>query len=203
MICVTECESVGKGRIRIKFDHGVQLVLYRSEARSFQLREGAEMTEEMYQKLLDEVISKRAKKRAMHLLEQMERTESQLREKLRQGDYPQECIDAAIDYVKSFHYVDDFRYACTYVRYSQEKMSRRQMRMKLGQKGISRELIERAIEEEYQADEHEQIQQILQKRHFSTGESDEKEFQRTYQYLMRRGFSGSDVLKAMKHQQYA
>lgn len=203
MICVTECESVDKGRIRIKFDQGMQLVLYRSEARLFQLREGAEITGEMYQKLLDEVVSKRAKKRAMHLLEQMDRTESQLREKLRQGDYPQECIDAAVDYVKHFHYVDDFRYACTYVRYSQEKMSRRQMRMKLGQKGVSRELIERALEEEYQADEQQQIQQILQKRHFSTGESDEKEFQRTYQYLMRRGFSGSDVLKAMKHQQYA
>ena len=33
---------------------------------------------------------------------------------------------------------------------------------------------------------------------FVPEEADEKEFQRTYQYVMRRGFKSSDILKAMK-----
>ena len=33
---------------------------------------------------------------------------------------------------------------------------------------------------------------------FDPEEADEREFQRTYQYVMRRGFKSSDILKAMK-----
>lgn len=199
MIDVIKCDFLKKGRICVHFDNGTQFVLYRSEARAFRIEKEARLTEENYQKLLDEVVTKRAKKRAMYLLERMDRTESQLREKLKLGGYPEESIDAAIAYVKKFHYLDDYRYACTFVRYSQEKMSRQQMRMKLGQKGISRELIESALNEEYRADEQEQIFRLLQKRHFVEGTAaDDKEFRRTYQYLIRRGFRSNDILKAMK-----
>ena len=41
MIYVTECESLGKGKLRIRFDNGVELSLYRSEARQFKLSEDA------------------------------------------------------------------------------------------------------------------------------------------------------------------
>ena len=68
MIYVTECESLGKGKLRIRFDNGVELSLYRSEARQFKLSEDAAIEEDDYRKLLDEVVAKRATKRAMHLL---------------------------------------------------------------------------------------------------------------------------------------
>lgn len=198
MIYVTECESLGKGKLRIRFDNGVELSLYRSEARQFKLSEDAAIEEEDYRKLLDEVVAKRATKRAMHLLERMDRTEHQLREKLRAGGYPEECIDAAVEYVKRYHYIDDLRYACTFVRLSQERLSRLQIKMKLSQKGISKELIEQALEEEYEAQELEQIYRLLEKRGYVAENADEKEFRRTYQFLMRRGFKSNEILTAMK-----
>lgn len=198
MIIVKEIEAVGKGRYRVKFDTGVTCLLYRKEMSSFSIEKGKEITAQQYQKLLEEVVGKRAKKRALHLLEQMDRTEKQLRDKLLANEYPQSCIDGAIAYVKGFHYLDDSRYASNYVRFSQEKMSRVQMKQKLMQKGIASSVIADAIEEEYVADEMEQIMALLQKRKFVPEEADEKEFQRTYQYVMRRGFKSSDILKAMK-----
>ncbi len=198
MIIVKEIEAVGKGRYRVKFDTGVTCLLYRKEMSSFSIEKGKEITAQQYQELLEEVVGKRAKKRALHLLEQMDRTEKQLRDKLLANEYPQSCIDGAIAYVKGFHYLDDSRYASNYVRFSQEKMSRVQMKQKLMQKGIASSVIADAIEEEYVADEMEQIMALLQKRKFVPEEADEKEFQRTYQYVMRRGFKSSDILKAMK-----
>lgn len=198
MIIVKEIEVVGKGRYRVKFDTGVTCLLYRKEMSSFSIEKGKEITAQQYQELLEEVVGKRAKKRALHLLEQMDRTEKQLRDKLLANEYPQSCIDGAIAYVKGFHYLDDSRYASNYVRFSQEKMSRVQMKQKLMQKGIASSVIADAIEEEYVADEMEQIMALLQKRKFVPEEADEKEFQRTYQYVMRRGFKSSDILKAMK-----
>ena len=61
----------------------------------------------------------------------MDRTEHQLREKLRASEYPEEVIEEAIEYVKSFHYIDDERYAETFTRYKKEKMSRQQIKQKL------------------------------------------------------------------------
>ena len=198
MIIVKEIEAVGKGRYRVKFDTGVTCLLYRKEMSSFSIEKGKKITAQQYQELLEEVVGKRAKKRALHLLEQMDRTEKQLRDKLLANEYPQSCIDEAIAYVKGFHYLDDSRYASNYVRFSQEKMSRVQMKQKLMQKGIASSVIANAIEEEYVADEMEQIMALLRKRKFVPEEADEKEFQRTYQYVMRRGFKSSDILKARK-----
>jgi len=198
MITVAECSHRDKGKIDVRFDNGTEVALYRSEARQFELQEASSITEEEFDRLVGEVVGKRAKKRAMYLLERMDRTEYQLRQKLTDGGYPQVCVDAAIDYVKSFHYLDDYRYACTFVRCAQEKMSRRQIKIKLSHKGIAGEMIEQALAEEYEADEQEQIQALLQKRHFVSEKSDVKEFQRTYQYLMRRGFPSSEILKAMR-----
>ena len=198
MIIVKEIEAVGKGRYRVQFDTGVTCLLYRKEMSSFSIEKGKKITAQQYQELLEEVVGKRAKKRALHLLEQMDRTEKQLRDKLLANEYPQSCIDGAIAYVKGFHYLDDSRYASNYVRFSQERMSRVCLKQKLMQKGIASSVIEEAIEEAYVADEMEQIMALLQKRKFNPEEADEKEFQRTYQYVMRRGFKSSDILKAMK-----
>lgn len=140
----------------------------------------------------------RAKKRALHLLERMDRTEHQLREKLRASEYPEEVIEEAIEYVKSFHYLDDERYAENFTRYKKEQMSRQQIKQKLMLKGVSREIIENAIEDEYDVDEAVHIRSILKKKHFKAAAADEGEFRRVYSYLMRRGFRSSDILKEMK-----
>lgn len=198
MIEIKEIEKASKGRYRVVFDTGVRCLLYRKELSSCSLEHERYLPEQEYQKLLEEVVGKRAKKRALHLLEQMDRTERQLRDKLLASEYPDCCIDEAIAYVKKFHYLDDARYADNFVRFSQEKMSRLQMKQKLMQKGIAIGVIEAAIDKEYAADEMEQIMVLLRKRKFVPGEADEKEFQRTYQYVLRRGFQSSDILKAMK-----
>jgi regulatory protein len=198
MVTVTECRPADKGRWILTFDNGITFPLYRSEVRQFKLQEEAAVTDEAFTRLMEDVVGKRAKKRALHLLERMDRTEYQLRRKLITGGYPQVCVDAAIDYVKSYHYLDDHRYACSYIRCSQEKMSRRQMKMKLAEKGVAADVIEHALLESYEADEQEQIESLLAKRGFVPDEADDREFQRTYRYLLRRGFQSCDILRAMK-----
>lgn len=141
----------------------------------------------------------RAKKRALYLLERMDRTEQQLREKLKSSDYPEEVIEEAIEYVKSFHYLDDERYAENFTRYKKENMSRQQIKQKLMLKGVSKDIIQNAIEEEYDVDESIHIRNILEKKHFSYETADEGEFRRVYGYLLRRGFRSNDILKEMKY----
>ncbi|MBR3811792.1 MAG: regulatory protein RecX [Agathobacter sp.] len=197
-IQVVLLEKLDKGKRRITFDNRERCILYFSEFRGLHVEEGSYISYEVYEKIISEIIGKRAKKRALHLLEQMDRTEQQLREKLMLSEYPQRCIEDAIAYVKRFHYLDDGRYAHTFTRYKKDKMSRQQILQKLMSKGIARDVIAIAIEEEYDADESVQIRSILEKKHFSNDMADEGEFRRTYNYLLRRGFCSNDILKEMK-----
>lgn len=198
MVAVNNYEALGKGRYRVAFDNGVSCVLYRSEAAQLSIKAQCSLTDENYDYLINEIVGKRAKKRAMHILEQMDRTEYQLREKLAKGEYPQECIDSAVEYVKKYRYLDDERFASSYVRYHQEKLSRQQLSVKLSQKGVSKDIIAEALEMEYEADDGEKIRNLLSKRHFDPDNTDRQENNKIYQYILRRGFKSSDILKEMR-----
>ena len=58
---------------------------------------------------------KRAKHRALYLLERCDRTEQELRTKLSRS-YEPEIVEEAIRYVKQYGYIDDKRYAATFWR---------------------------------------------------------------------------------------
>ena len=107
---VTKVEMLTKIKYKVYLDEEFAFVLYKGELSHYRIVEGTLLEEDTVQEILQKVICKRAKLRAMHLLEDMDRSESALREKLRQGLYPPEAVEAAISYVKSFGYLDDARY---------------------------------------------------------------------------------------------
>jgi regulatory protein len=147
----------------------------------------------LYEQILKEIQIPRAKKRAMHLLEKMDRTEQQLRTKLREAGYASEAIEEAISYVKSYHYIDDERYARTYIRIHQQSKSKQRLKMDLLKKGIDKEVIDLALEEEFEQSEEEMILQLLKKKHYDPSTADQKERNKMYRFLMQRGFRSSDI----------
>lgn len=195
---VTSIEKSDRGRKVLCLDNKIELQLYAGEVRKYGLEMGSQVSEELYQEILHEILGKRATKRAMHLLERQEKTEYQLREKLRQNSYPQEAIEDAIEYVKRYHYVDDVRYAKTFVLYHQEKRSRLRLKTDLLRRGIKGDVIDAALEEVFTFDEREQMRELLTKRRFPQNVGDDGEFRKNYQFLMRRGFKSSDILSVMK-----
>ena len=63
--------------------------LYSKEIRQFELKEGVELKDGVYGEILA-VLTKRAKERCLYLLDDMARTEQQIRKKLKEGYYPDE-----------------------------------------------------------------------------------------------------------------
>ena len=59
---------------------------------------------------MDEMKLKQAKAKALRLLEHMDRTEHQLRVKLKEQDFSEQEIDEAVRYVESYHYIDCLLY---------------------------------------------------------------------------------------------
>lgn len=194
-------ESV-KGKRTITFDSGLELSFYKKEIASFHLEEGMELSDEVFHELYYEIIGKRVKKRALFLLEKMDRTESQLREKLVANQYPNELIEAAVSYVKEYHYIDDLRFAQNYIQYRQNIKSAMRLKLELLQKGVSKTVIGQALEDTYKTDEVQIIKQFLVKKHYYEVESDPNQKRKIYQALLRKGFKNDDIIHAMKCEDY-
>ncbi len=190
---IISIQPIDKKKCKVRLDTGVDFVLYKGEIRAYELAEGEELSAEKYERLLTEVFYPRAKSRALHLLEKMDRSEAGLRRKLSDNGYPAEAIDVAIAYVEQYHYIDDERLARSYVRFYQESRSRRRIQQDLEQKGIAKDVIARCIEEEYQVSEIDLIKSLLAKKHYDPATATCEERAKMYRFLMSRGYRSSDI----------
>ena len=142
---------------------------------------------------------KQAKLKALSLLTDMDRTETQLRQKLKQKSYDDEVVEQAIEYVKSFGYVDDAKYAERFIDSRKKTKSKQEITAMLSQKGVSRELIALAFEECYSSEDAvEAIRHLAEKKHYSFEESSDKEKKKIYEYLLRKGFYHDDIRQVIQ-----
>ncbi len=194
---VTKTEAVTKTKYKVYVDEQFAFVLYKGELSRYHLGVGDEITEAVYEEIREKVVFKRAKLRALHLLNEMGRTESQLRMKLKQGGYPDDIIDQTLDYVKSFGYVNDLEYARNFVDSRKDRKSRREIYMLLCRKGLPEREIEQALEECYGQDAPvEAMKKLMKKRHYDPDTATYEEKKKFMAYLMRKGFSYDDVRRA-------
>lgn len=234
---VTEFKKISKGRVQIYLNDEPSFVLYRGEINSLPVSDtdreraaelylrsedadiitvpfkdsclyvGMEVSDELYDYIVENVLLPRAKRRAMNILIKQDRTEKQLIDKLREGMYPQRVIDAAIKYVKSYSYVDDERYITNYATYRMESKSRRAIETELVRKGIDSKLVERVLDEIYQEEEVDERAIIIALAEKKLGgklpdslppRDDEKGRMKLYRYLLGKGFSYDNVKRALE-----
>ena len=198
---VMQLTALSRGRYRVQMEDSTAFVLYRGELAKLDIREGEDLPEETLCKIREEILPLRAKKRVMNLLQRRDYTTAGLREKLREGAYPEPCIEEAIAYAASYGYVDDARYAEDFIRYHLEKKSRTRIEQDLIRKGIHRELIgevfEKLAAEGTAQDEESMISVLLQKKNYDARTATGQEKQRMYAFLYRRGFHSEAINRAL------
>ena len=199
---ITKIQALTKQKYRIFLDGESAFAVYKGELSRYHLEEGAVLPPEVYEELVNRVLKKRATLRAMHILERTDKTEVQLRRKLEESEYPKEAVESAIAYVTSYGYLDDRRYAEHYIEWKKQGKGKARLKMELVQKGISREIIEEVLESTDFGETREMIRQIILKKRKTDIPMNEKEKQRLYGFLMRKGFSSSDILAVMREEEW-
>ena len=199
---VTKIEEFDKKRYKIYLDQEFAFVLYKGEVARYQIFLNQNIEEEIYRKITQEVLVKRAQKRCLNLLQKKNYTEYKLREKLKEGGYSEEVEEIAIEYVKSYGYIDDYRYAEEYVFFHKSKESLKKIEDKLKKKGISSDILDQVFADSYEDGEAENVEmqqaiKLLQKKQYDEDNMDWKEKQKIYMFLLRKGIRSSIVKKAM------
>ncbi len=131
--------------------------------------------------------------KAMKLLEFSDKSEQQLRERLKEGGFPPFAVDDAIEYLKDLHYLDDRRFADSYIRAKAGQYSASELRARLLEKGISRDDADAAVEAAG-LDECAVIRRLFEKRYAGKDLTDPELYRKAFQYFGRKGF-GYDNIK--------
>ncbi|MFI3200132.1 MAG: RecX family transcriptional regulator [Eubacteriales bacterium] len=201
---ITQLVELSKSRSKVYIEEEFAFVLYKGELRRYGMKEGEELGEEDYQEIMEKILPKRAKLRCMNLLSKKTYTEAQLYQKL-QNDYQENFIQEAIDYVKSYGYVNDEQYAIDYISYHQETKSRKQIEMDLRKRGIPEEIVKNTLEgfrENSEQQENLLIQKFLEKKRYSPIKATYEDKDKMIRFLLRKGFEYALIKNVMKEYIY-
>lgn len=172
-------------------------VLYRGEIKKFGIEENGEMGEAEYRGIMQQLLPRRARERALYFLKTQDRTESEIVRKLKDSGYPSSVCQSVLAFLKEYHYVDDESYAARYIESQKNRKSAKRLRYDLMQKGIPDVLL-KALLQDNPCDEEKQIRAWVEKKHLIPGEMDAKERQKAMASLARKGFSWDAIQRIFR-----
>lgn len=189
---ITDIAPLDSKRRRVYIDYEYAFPLYLSELKKYGIQQDTELPEAVYAEIAG-VLDRRVKERILYLIGDMDRTEQNIREKLRASGYTGDIADRAIESLKEYGYIDDARYARMYAESLRDGKNKsiRAIESALYAKGVSKEAVSEAVEG-LDFDEEEQILKALAKKGYTAealSEADADTKRKLYGFLARRGFS--------------
>lgn len=170
----------------------VRYNLYKGKVISEEEIEGIKQ-ENSQQECLDFFLKKRINRK----------TEKEVRNILKENGYPPDSIDFTINYLEKYSIIDDKEYARLYVRDKMRlnKYGPRKIYFNLLEKGIKKEYISQALEEEYDFESIEtNIKNILEKKFKNTQIHDIKTYKKAYNHLCNKGYYHEDISKILNQE---
>lgn len=140
------------------------------------------------------------RKKAMALLNHKDRTTWEFIDRMKRSGFEEEVIEDAIAYVKSFHYIDDERYAIRFAEIYRESRSVQRIRQDLQKRHIDEKYIDIALENIHWDDSEalqKEVQKLLKKVAVALEELSYEEKQKIAAKLYRKGFRTAEIFQAL------
>ncbi|MCR5836893.1 MAG: recombination regulator RecX [Lachnospiraceae bacterium] len=196
MYRVTEVSPYNKMKVRVKLDSGFTFALYKGEISKYKIFTDEYISEEILNQIVDEVLKKRAKERALYLISDVIKTKKQITDKLEKDCYPKSVIDYVISFLEEYSFVDDYSYACSYVQTYSSRKSVSQLKCDLYKKGIEKSMIESVLSE-CEIDEDASIDRLMERGIRKYDINDISGKRKLYAMLMRKGYGYDCINRAL------
>lgn len=192
MMKILSVEKYKGSTWRIDFENLEPAFLNSEIISKYNLRAGAEIPGDAWEEIVYSNDLRRARERAMYLLDYRDYSYSELYKKLLANYDEQICYDVC-DRLAELGFINDRRYA--------ESLARKYMEVKkfgyyravqeMRQKGLSKELIDEVLEE-YEDTVEERICQLVEKKYLRKLREDDG-VKKVKNALVRQGYSYSDI----------
>ena len=196
---VTELFPMGKKKSLVYIDYEKAFSLYNREIKKYDISVGAEIDEQNYCELMNEVFPKRCMERALYILGGADKTENQIKKALTENGYPLEIVDKTVDKLKRYGYINDVCYAECYIKQEFFRKSEKRIINELIYKGVEKEIIYAALNEYYASQDVTEVQKDLIKKELikkGVGKDyllDYREKNKIFMSLCRKGFEYEDI----------
>lgn len=198
---ITDIKSQVKrqGRYSIYVDGKYSFSLSENELLTIGLRIGQEYSKEEFDDLQKKAVLDKAYMRAYDQLSRRARSEWELRDYLKRKEYDEQTIDSIINTLSNKGYIDDFKFAETWVRNRRllKPMSKVRLRQELRQKRVADDAITHALDED-EATEQDVLKDLVVRKRQQTRYQDAEKLK---QYLVRQGFRYDDINDALNNQE--
>lgn len=208
---VTAVEKLKQKKNKVFIDDEYAFMLYDRDLALYHIEEETEISDVLYEKILKETVIRRARQKTIALLERMDRTESEIRHRMKLDMYSDAVAEEVIQWLKSLHYLDDERYAENYIRGHFTSSSRQELFAKLFAKGISKDMCAGAYEvcseeaafgsgqsSDLSDPEQEAALRTLSKKLGSKRVLTPKERMSAIGYMLRKGFRRNEIMSAFE-----
>jgi regulatory protein len=132
------------------------------------------------------------KEYALRQLEYSNKSEKEMREKLYLKDYEEAVVDKVIDFLKEYTFIDDNKYAKDYIKKKLPSQGQNKIKYSLIGKGISKEIIEKLLQEIDSSDEDTIAFTMAERKYLSlirTEQDKKKLYKKLGDFLIRKGYS--------------
>jgi regulatory protein len=200
---ITKIEKQKKDRHRynIFLDGEFAFGLYEDSVLKFGLRTGDEIDDEKIKVMKEFDEFSFGKKAAYAYLAHKQRSKKELSKKLRQKKISDSIIEKIIELLEKQKYLDDTTYAKNFLedKLKRKPIGKRLAKIKLSEKGIDKETVEKTIDENYSEEkETELARELLKKYKKKIKYKDEAERKnKCYRYLVSKGFDFDIVRRAL------
>lgn len=194
---ITDIEQLTKTKYKVYVDDEALCVLAAEDLKKLQLRIGLELDAQAYGMIYEEYVTRRARMKALSLLERRDYSSQELLERLKREGFSKDVVEDAVAYVKSYHYIDDERYIENYISYRASGKSRQLVYQTLVSKGLDSEKIQRLMDDSGMDDE-ENIRRIYSRKFSDITELTPERKQKILNYFLRKGFKYNDITNVIK-----
>ncbi len=194
---ITRIEKGNGNRYRVFGDERLLFSLYKHELRQFNIRVNCDLDDSIIAEILDTVLYKRARERALYLLERRPLSVHMMRDKLHENEYPISVIERVVGFLIQYQYLDDLDYVGMYIHTYSTSKSRRQLEFDLKKKGIAKEVIDAYFEENDFSEQDcfdKQFQRYIRGKNLQ----DYCTRQKVFRYFYQKGFSTSTIEHSMR-----
>jgi regulatory protein len=197
MMKITAVEKYKGSTYRVDFDEGESAYLNLEIISKFNIRAGLDLPLSAWEQIKQESDFRRARERALYLLDRRDYSFVEMFKKLRQN-YDEELCYRVMQRLVELGAINDRRYAQGLARhYIEVKLfGRRRAFQEMRLKGLTKEVIDIALSE-YDEGVEERLHTLIEKKYLRIM-TDEKGINRAKNSLVRYGYDYSDINKAFK-----
>lgn len=197
-----ELQKKRKDRVNIYINNEYSLSCSAELVFLHSLKKDMDIDKDYLEKIIDEENYIKCKNDALKAIERSYKTEKEISTKLVQKEHSEKNINKAIEFLRQYKFVDDYRYVDLYLKEKMKKQGKKKIKYELLKKGIEENIINDKLGSISNESEVFNMDILARKKYSILIKSEDNSFKiysKLFNYLSRLGYNNSMIKDVIKN----